>query len=131
MDERKNKRKQSNRESAKRSRMRKQQHVDEMTNQVSQLRKENNEIVKSINITTQHYLNVETENSILRAQMNELSQRLQSLNNIIGLINTNTTSTNTGSSSYTRDCYETSAQNIMNMVSHSQPITTSADIFQW
>ncbi|XP_058780752.1 bZIP transcription factor 44-like [Vicia villosa] len=132
MDERKNKRKQSNRESAKRSRMRKQKHVDDMMNQVSELTKDNSEIVNKINITTQHYLNVEAENSILRAQIGELSQRFQSLNNIIELINTN----NTSNGSYdSRDCYETSgAQNIMNfmMYNNNLPITTtSADVFKW
>lgn len=79
MDQRKNKRKQSNRESAKRCRMRKHKHVDDMMSQMSQLTKDNSEILNSINITTQHYLNVEAENSILRAQIGELSQRFQSL----------------------------------------------------
>ncbi|CAK8569035.1 unnamed protein product [Lathyrus sativus] len=131
MDERKNKRKQSNRESAKRSRMRKQKHVDDMMNQVSELTKDNNEIVNKINITTQHCLNVEAENSILRAQIGELSQRFQSLNNIIELINTNNTSN--GSYDSTRDCYETSAQNMMDLImyNNNQPITTSADVFKW
>jgi len=46
MDQRKNKRKQSNRESAKRSRMRKQKHVDDMMSQGSQLTKDNSEILK-------------------------------------------------------------------------------------
>lgn len=130
MDERKNKRKQSNRESAKRSRMRKQKHVDDMMNQVSELTKDNNEIVNKINITTEQYLNVEAENSILRAQIGELSQRFQSLNNIIELINTN----NTSNGSYdSRDCYETSAQNRMNLImyNNNQPITTSAHVFKW
>lgn len=125
-DERKNKRKESNRESAKRSRMRKQKHVDDMMNQVSRLTKDNSEIITSINITTQHYLNVEAENSILRAQMGELSQRLQSLNDIISLINSTT------SSSTSRDfCYQTTSGAENMLYHHNQPITTSADIFQW
>lgn len=125
-DERKNKRKESNRESAKRSRMRKQKHVDDMMNQVSRLTKDNSEIVTSINITTQHYLNVEAENSILRAQMGELSQRLQSLNDIISLINSTTPS------STSRDfCYLTTSGSQNMLYNHIQPITTSADIFQW
>ncbi|KAJ1378869.1 Basic-leucine zipper domain [Sesbania bispinosa] len=90
MDQRKNKRKQSNRESARRSRMRKQNHLEDLTNQVSKLTKDNGEILTNINITTQHYLNVEAENSILRAQMGELNQRLQSLNDILNFIKTNT-----------------------------------------
>ncbi|PRQ27094.1 putative transcription factor bZIP family [Rosa chinensis] len=89
MDQRKRKRMQSNRESARRSRMRKQQHLDELTAQVTQLRKENGQILTSINITTQHYTNVEAENSVLRAQMAELSQRLESLTEILNYINGN------------------------------------------
>ena len=49
---------------------------------VADLRKKNNQIMTSINLTTQHYINVEAENSILRAQAMELSQRLDSLNEI-------------------------------------------------
>ena len=88
MDQKKRKRMQSNRESAKRSRMRKQKLLDDLMRQVSDLRKENEQILNCISITTQHFLNVEAENSILRAQMAELSHRLQSLNDIINSINT-------------------------------------------
>ncbi|XP_073021164.1 bZIP transcription factor 44-like [Primulina eburnea] len=90
IDQKKRKRMESNRESARRSRMRKQKHLDDLLAQVSQIKKENNEILSNINITTQHYLNVESENSILRAQKLELSQRLHSLNEILGHINSYT-----------------------------------------
>ncbi|KAE9586748.1 hypothetical protein Lal_00004403 [Lupinus albus] len=126
MDQRKNKRKLSNRESARRCRMRKQNHIDEMMNQVSQLTKENNEILTSVNITTQHYLNIEAENSILRVQMVELNQRLESLNGIINLIMNSTT--------ITKDSYVTSPENFMNpmnMLYFNQPIMASMDMFQW
>lgn len=83
MDQRKRKRMISNRESARRSRMRKQKHLDDLMGQLGQLKKENNHIITSMSVTTQHFLNIETENSILRAQMAELSNRLQSLNEII------------------------------------------------
>ncbi|KAJ6402837.1 hypothetical protein OIU84_014861 [Salix udensis] len=89
MDQRKRKRMISNRESARRSRMRKQKHLDDLTAQVSQLRKENHQIITSINITTQRYLNVEADNSILRVQISQLSKRLESLNDIIGFLNSN------------------------------------------
>lgn len=88
MDQRKRKRMLSNRESARRSRMRKQNHLDNLIAQQGQLRKENNNILSSMNVSTQLYLNVEAENSILRAQMAELGQRLQSLNDIINCVNT-------------------------------------------
>lgn len=87
MDQRKRKRMISNRESARRSRMRKQKHLDDLMAQVSQLRKENNQIITGMNVTTQHFLNVEAENSVLRAQVAELTHRLQSLNEIIDFMN--------------------------------------------
>ncbi|KAF5753003.1 bZIP transcription factor family protein [Tripterygium wilfordii] len=87
MDNRKRKRMLSNRESARRSRQRKQKLVDDLMEQVGQLRQENNQILTTIDMTTQLYLNVEAENSVLRAQMAELTQRLQSLNEIMSSVN--------------------------------------------
>lgn len=86
MDDRKRKRMTSNRESARRSRLRKQKHLDDLTTQVSQLTKENNQIIYSVSITTQHYASVEAENSVLRAQVAELSYRLQALNEMIAFM---------------------------------------------
>ncbi|GLT37616.1 hypothetical protein SLA2020_119220 [Shorea laevis] len=89
MDQRKRKRMQSNRESAPRSRMRKQNYLNDLMAQVSELTRENNQIRTSVNIiTSQLYLNLEAENSVLRAQMVELNTRLQSLNEITDFINT-------------------------------------------
>lgn len=87
MDQRKRKRMQSNRESARRSRLRKQKHLDELTAQIAHLRNDNHQILRTVNVTTQQYVNVEAENSVLRAQMMELTQRLQSLNEILNYIN--------------------------------------------
>ncbi|GMJ03553.1 basic leucine-zipper 44 [Hibiscus trionum] len=86
MDERKRKRMISNRESARRSRMRKQKHLDELMAQVTHLQKQNHCIAGNINLAAQHLLNVEAENSVLRAQLGELGHRLQSLNEIIGFL---------------------------------------------
>ncbi|KAH6823547.1 hypothetical protein C2S53_012309 [Perilla frutescens var. hirtella] len=74
---------QSNRESARRSRQRKQKHLDDLNAQIAQLSKENNQILNAVNAATQHCVKVEAENSVIRAQMMELSQRLQSLNQIL------------------------------------------------
>ncbi|MBA0765282.1 hypothetical protein Gotri_014503, partial [Gossypium trilobum] len=87
MDQRKRKRMESNRESARRSRMRKQKHLDDLVGQITELKKDNNQILTSINFTTHRYLNIEAENSVLRAQMTELSQRLDSLNDILHYLN--------------------------------------------
>ncbi|XP_027331826.1 bZIP transcription factor 11-like [Abrus precatorius] len=135
MDQRKNKRKQSNRESARRSRARKQKHMDDLIAEVEMLCKQNSEILTRVNVTTQHYLKVEAENCILRAQVGELSQSLQSLNDIIDLINTTTTGV------YQNDCYadnyynnnnnNNNFMNPINMAYLNQPIVASADMFQW
>ncbi|KAM7264196.1 hypothetical protein ACFE04_001879 [Oxalis oulophora] len=87
MDERKRKRKLSNRESARRSRIKKQNQLEEMMAQISQLRKENEQIFNRMNLTTDLYVNIESENSVLRAQMNELENRLNSLNEIGSFLN--------------------------------------------
>ncbi|XP_030512687.1 bZIP transcription factor 44-like [Rhodamnia argentea] len=88
VDQRKRKRMISNRESARRSRMRKQKHLDDLRAQVAQLSEENHQIGTNINITTQHYSGIQAENSVLRAQVGELSNRLESLNEIINFLNT-------------------------------------------
>ncbi|GFP99887.1 ocs element-binding factor 1 [Phtheirospermum japonicum] len=88
MDQRKRKRMISNWESARRSRLTKQNHLDGLMAQVAELRKENQKILTSLNATTQNYMNVESDNAILRAQMAELSYRLQSLDEIVSFVST-------------------------------------------
>ncbi|KAL1540205.1 bZIP transcription factor 44-like [Salvia divinorum] len=83
MDQRKRKRMQSNRESARRSRMRKQKHLDDLMAQAAQLREDNARILSSIGATAQRCASVEAENSVLGAQMMELTQRLRSLDEIL------------------------------------------------
>ncbi|KAL6963833.1 hypothetical protein U1Q18_034838 [Sarracenia purpurea var. burkii] len=87
MDQRKRKRMISNRESARRSRMRKQKHLDDLTAEVARLREENHRIIASIGVATRQYLNFDGENSVLRAQAAELSRRLESMNEIIAFVN--------------------------------------------
>ncbi|XP_047938851.1 bZIP transcription factor 44-like [Salvia hispanica] len=83
MDLRKRKRMISNRESARRSRLRKQKHMEELMAQVAELRRQNHQILTSLRATTQHHAAVQSENAILRAQEAELGHRLQSLVEII------------------------------------------------
>lgn len=86
MDLRKRKRMISNRESARRSRLRKQKHLEELMAQVAQLRRQNHQILTSLRATSQHHVTVESENSILRAQASELTHRLHSLAEIVSLL---------------------------------------------
>lgn len=135
MDQRKRKRKQSNRESARRSRMRKQKHMDDLVVEVERLRNENSEMMTRMNMSTQHYLKIEAENCVLRAQMCELNQRLQSLNDIINMMNTTTTISEVNYQN--NDCFLTVADNcFMNQINNMSylnqlPIMASADMFMW
>lgn len=132
VDQRKRKRMQSNRESARRSRMRKQEHLDDLIALIGQLKNENSRIMNSMSITTQQCLNVEAENSVLRAQMDELSQRLESLNYILSCLNT--TSASTGGLFESGD-FESSPESYMdnswNLMYLNQPILASPDLFQY
>lgn len=132
MDQRKRKRMLSNRESARRSRMRKQKHLDDLVSQVGQLRKENQQILTSVNITTQQYLSVEAENSVLRAQVGELSHRLESLNEMIELLNASSGVFGAaGASGGTFMEPSNSFFNPMNMAYMNQPIMASADMLPY
>ncbi|KAE8008545.1 hypothetical protein FH972_005046 [Carpinus fangiana] len=130
MDQRKRKRMISNRESARRSRMRKQKHLDDLMAQVAQLSKDNNQIISSLNITTQHFLNIEADNSILRAQVGELSHRLQSLNEIITFLNNSNGVFGAGeTSTFAEPNY--GLLNPLNFSYLNQPIMAAADMFPY
>ncbi|KAL2328983.1 hypothetical protein Fmac_022410 [Flemingia macrophylla] len=136
MDQRKRKRMISNRESARRSRMRKQKHLDDLVSQVAQLRKENQQILTSVNLTTQQFLTVEAENSVLRAQVNELSHRLDSLKEIIEVLNASNTSfvepmVNSNNNNNNNNNNNTFF-NPFHMGGYlNQPIMASADVLQY
>lgn len=78
MDEKKRKRMISNRESARRSRMKREQHMKDLNNQIIFFKNKRNEMIRKINEFTRRYAAVETENRVLRAQREELRKRLES-----------------------------------------------------
>ncbi|KAJ8486242.1 hypothetical protein OPV22_018727 [Ensete ventricosum] len=82
-EQKKRQRMKSNRESARRSRIRKQKHLDDLTAEANQLRQENSRLLTSLFLTTQHHVAVEAENSVLSTRMLELTDRLQSLDEIL------------------------------------------------
>ncbi|KAL0924226.1 hypothetical protein M5K25_005040 [Dendrobium thyrsiflorum] len=92
MDQKKRKRMLSNRESAKRSRMRKHKHLNDLMAEISQLEEKNSQIRTSLNLYTQNYLVLETQNSVLRTQVVELTSWLSSLNDILQCMNLNSSS---------------------------------------
>ncbi|XP_074283965.1 bZIP transcription factor 44-like [Silene latifolia] len=143
VDERKRKRMQSNRESARRSRIRKQKHLDDLSLQVENLKKSNNQILNNINVTNQEFIRIESENSILRAQMLELSNRLESLNEINEVLGTNNhdyVGNNHGLGIYGDGImninqghfgHDNVGLMMNNPWSMNQPIMASADMFQY
>ncbi|XP_030451400.1 bZIP transcription factor 53-like [Syzygium oleosum] len=86
VDERKRKRMESNRESARRSRMRKQKQVTDLLGQVSELQNANGQIAQGIDATAQKYVEIESANNVLRAQLMELTDRLRSLNSVLQVV---------------------------------------------
>jgi hypothetical protein len=125
IDERKQKRMLSNRESARRSRMRKQQHLDELRAEAAHLRAENNHMLTKFNIASHKYMQLEEENSLLRSYATDLSLKLQSLTIAMqwaGVLNDMDLDSSTGFMDTTdiKSCY---------LPSISQPLT-STEIYQ-
>jgi len=86
VNERNLKRKLSNRDSARRSRMRKQQQLDELLKQTAQLKNENEKLSMQINVITAHYSEVLSGNLILETQLVELTDRLKSVNSVLRFV---------------------------------------------
>ncbi|KAK1614540.1 hypothetical protein QYE76_020057 [Lolium multiflorum] len=87
MEQRRAKRMLSNRESARRSRMRKQRHLDDLAAQAAHLRRENAHVSAALGLTARGLLAVDAENAVLRTQAAELSARLSSLEEIVACMN--------------------------------------------
>lgn len=69
----------SNRESARRSRMRKQKHLDELWSQVLRLRTENHTLMDKLNRVTESHEQVLQENARLKEEAVDLRQMLTEL----------------------------------------------------
>lgn len=79
INERKQRRMISNRESARRSRMRKQKHLDELWSQVVWLRNENHQLVDKLNHMSESHDRVLQENAQLKEEASELHEMLSDL----------------------------------------------------
>lgn len=88
VDERKRRRMQSNRESARRSRWRKKRHLENITNQLNRLRLENRELKKRLGLTLHQHLLYSLENARLRSESVTLVRRLSDLYRVLGSIST-------------------------------------------
>ncbi|KAK7275078.1 hypothetical protein RIF29_16185 [Crotalaria pallida] len=76
IDERKQRRMISNRESARRSRMRKQKHLDELWSQVVRLRTENHNLIDKLNHMSESHDKVVQENARLKEESSDLRQMI-------------------------------------------------------
>ncbi|KAI5579645.1 hypothetical protein POPTR_008G113400v4 [Populus trichocarpa] len=79
IDERKQRRMISNRESARRSRMRKQKHLDELWTQVVRLRTENHNLIDKLNHVSECHDRVLQENARLKKEASDLRQMITDL----------------------------------------------------
>lgn len=84
-DERRRRRMISNRESARRSRMRKQKHLDNLRNQANRLRIENRELSNRIRFILHHLNKVRTDNDRLWSEHYMLQQTLLDLQSLLML----------------------------------------------
>ncbi|KAJ7944552.1 Basic-leucine zipper transcription factor [Quillaja saponaria] len=83
MEERKRRRMISNRESARRSRMRKQKHLDNLRSQVNRFKMENLELSNRLRFILYHCHRISTENDQLRSDHTMLQQKLSDKNQIL------------------------------------------------
>ncbi|TKY50111.1 Basic leucine zipper 43 [Spatholobus suberectus] len=79
INERKHRRMISNRESARRSRMRKQKHLDELWSQVVWLRNENHQLIDKLNHVSESHDQVLQENAQLKEEASELRQVIRDM----------------------------------------------------
>lgn len=84
-DEHKRKRMISNRESARRSRKKKQERLEELISESAQLKNENAQVEMHANLLMERYSKIEMENEVLRAEMAQLAERLKSANMYLSL----------------------------------------------
>lgn len=83
IDERKRRRMVSNRESARRSRMRKQKHLDNLRNQVNRLKIENQDMLNGLRWVAHHSQLIRTENERLRSESHLLRQKMWHMHQVL------------------------------------------------
>ncbi|KAF5749688.1 hypothetical protein HS088_TW03G00013 [Tripterygium wilfordii] len=85
IDERKRRRMISNRESARRSRMRKQKHLENLRNQVNRLKMENRELTNRLRFVLHHVQRIRMDNDRLITEHSILRQKLSNIHQMLAL----------------------------------------------
>ncbi|OVA01173.1 Basic-leucine zipper domain [Macleaya cordata] len=93
-DERKKRRMISNRESARRSRMRKQKHLEDLRSQLNRLKTDNREMANRLSLVVQNCQLVRRDNDKLRFESEILRRRLSDIRRILILRKLQQLSTN-------------------------------------
>ncbi|XP_075477436.1 bZIP transcription factor 53-like [Primulina tabacum] len=88
-EEKKMKRMISNRESARRSRMKREQHIKDLNDQTIYFSTKRNEMVRKIDEVTRRFGAIDSENKFLRMQSRELKKRLELLEEMLASYNSN------------------------------------------
>ncbi|PIN12868.1 hypothetical protein CDL12_14521 [Handroanthus impetiginosus] len=83
IDEKKRKRMISNRESARRSRLKREKHIKDINDQMTYFTTRNNQMVQKIDEIAQSYTSIQSENKILRMQVEELKKRQELLQELL------------------------------------------------
>ncbi|KAH6808624.1 hypothetical protein C2S51_026407 [Perilla frutescens var. frutescens] len=102
-DEKKRKRMISNRESARRSRMKREQHIKDLNDQTTYFRSRKGELVQRINEIGRRYVAVESENRMLRMHGEELKKRLKLMEEM--LVSYRSSSSNINAEEVNDDCF--------------------------
>ncbi|KAK2990253.1 hypothetical protein RJ640_014705 [Escallonia rubra] len=123
VDEKKRRRMVSNRESARRSRMKRERHTKDLNDQVMRFMNDRKEIVQKINEVGQRHGAIEAENRILRVQREELSKRLESAEIVASYV--------VGTSTYGVDVPQDPWFRPWQPPLQSPPITTSAGFLKF
>lgn len=63
--------------------MRKQQKLEDLVKEAADIKNQSSKAEVQINVVTQHFEKVDAENTILRTQISELTERLRSMNSIL------------------------------------------------
>lgn len=83
VDERKQRRMISNRESARRSRMRKQKHLENLRNQVNRLRVENRDLTNQLRLLLCYVQRLQIDNDQMRSEHVKLRQKLSEICHVL------------------------------------------------